>query len=314
MATGGDTWAAAGDEDAAKTLTDAREWIEVSVQVSESSLDAGELLGALQVAAVTGGWQDGQRIRLYWPREAWTTDMAAHVRDTLVALGCEAATSTLTVSTMPAEDWNAVWARSVKPIRIGRLVVRPPWDVPPTEPGLIDLVIEPKLAFGTGHHATTQMLVEWLSESITGGESVLDVGAGTGILAMVALRLGAIYAEAWELDPQVVDYARGYARDNGFGDELRIRQGSPSAGHGRLRAQWDLVLANLDRGGLTEMAEELGRLGQDGAVVLVSGLLTEQVVEMEPVFAQQGLYVTARRDRDGWVALRLQRAPSCEGD
>ena len=111
---------------------------------------------------------------------------------------------------------------SVRPIRIGRrIVIRPSWEPVALQAQDIEIVLDPKQAFGTGHHATTRMLLEWLEDLIHGGEFVLDVGTGSGILAMVALRLGAASALGVECDPVAVDCARDYARENGFGSTSR---------------------------------------------------------------------------------------------
>lgn len=287
-------------------------WVEIQI---ETSLDAGELLGMLDDPEVSGAWQDHGVIRLYWAADRWNADEAGRLRAVLRVMGAERAAETLAVQTIPAQDWNAVWARSVKPIRIGqRVLVRPSWKPQRAEPGLIDLVIDPKLAFGTGHHATTQLLIEWLEGEIRGGELVLDVGTGTGILAMVALRLGAAEAAGCDNDPQAIEHARAYARDNGFGSELILWDGTLEDQEPVLGRRWNLILANLDRRTLLQCAGALGRIARQGATVLVSGLLKEQAEEMRAAFATEGLYVREERDREGWVAMRLQASESCEGE
>lgn len=289
----------------------AAEWVEVRIP---TLFDAGELLGMLDAPATAGTWEEGGTVHLYWPADSWGEAAAARVVRALSAVGEAEAAAKMVVETIPNQDWNVEWAKTVKPIRIGsRVVVRPPWESIAVTPETIELVIEPKLAFGTGHHATTQLLVEWLEQTVRGGERVLDVGTGTGILAMVALRLGALEACGVDTDAQAVSHAQEYARDNRFGDELRLWAGPLSPGHAELVHPWDLVLANLDRRSLTEMASVLGALGRRGAVVLVSGLLPDQAEEMREVFAGVGLYVAERRDRDGWIAVRLLAGESCEG-
>ncbi len=287
-------------------------WVEIQI---ETGLDAGELLGILDDPAVTGAWQDNGVIRLYWAADRWNADEIGRLRAVLHAMDADRAAETLTVQSIPAQDWNAVWARSVKPIRIGHQVrVRPSWEPKSTEPGLIDLVIDPKLAFGTGHYATTQLLIEWLEDEIRGGEVVLDVGTGTGILAMAALRLGAAQAGGCDNDPLAIEYARTYARDNGFGSELILWDGTMDDQAPILGRRWNLVLANLDRRTLLQCAGALGRIARRGATVLVSGLLKEQAEEMHTAFAREGLYVRAEREREGWVAMCLHASESCEGD
>ncbi len=287
-------------------------WVEIQI---ESGLDAGELLGMLDAPAASGAWQDNGVIRLYWAADRWNADEAGRLRAALHCMGADRAAETLTVQSIPAQDWNAVWARSVKPIRIGqRVLVRPSWEPRLAEPGLIDLVIDPKLAFGTGHHATTQLLIEWLEDEIRGGELVLDVGTGTGILAMVALRLGAARAGGCDNDPQAIEYAQAYARENGFGSELTLWVGSLDDQTPGLDRRWNFILANLDRRTLMQCASALGQMARGGATVFVSGLLKEQAQEMRAAFAEEGLYVRADREREGWVAMRLQAAASCEGE
>ena len=106
--------------------------------------------------------------------------------------------SDIRVEKLPDQDWNRQWAQSVRPIRIGRrIVIRPSWEPVALQAQDVEIVLDPKQAFGTGHHATTRMLLEWLEDLVHGGESVLDVGAGSGILAMVALRLGRPRPSEW---------------------------------------------------------------------------------------------------------------------
>ena len=188
-------------------------WIDVQVQ---SSMDAGELAGLLNDPWMMGVWQEDGMIHLYWPHERWTSETRQDLTAVVQRFGVDAAS--IAVHSVPHEDWNAAWARSVKPLRVGqRIVIRPSWETAALKAGDVELVLDPKQAFGTGHHATTQLLLEWLEAHIHGGESVLDVGTGSGILAMVALRLGAASAWGIDHDPVAVECAHGYAIENGFG-------------------------------------------------------------------------------------------------
>ena len=177
----------------------------------------------------------------------------------------------------------------------------------------IEIVLDPKQAFGTGHHATTRMLLEWLEDLVHGGESVLDVGAGSGILAMAALRLGAASALGVECDPVAVDCARDYAAENGFGNNLEFRCGMLEEvdWHGKLRP--DLVLANLDRQTLLLLCDALARYVSHGARLLLSGILLDQEQEIIEAFSKAGAMLSQRREQDGWVGLELLMVESCEG-
>jgi ribosomal protein L11 methyltransferase len=177
----------------------------------------------------------------------------------------------------------------------------------------IEIVLDPKQAFGTGHHATTRMLLEWLEDFIHGGESVLDVGAGSGILAMVALKLGATSALGVECDPVAVDCARDYAAENGFGDHLQFRCGTLEEVDRQGALRPDLVLANLDRQTLLLLCDALAQYVNHGARLLLSGILLDQEQEIVEAFSKVGAMLSQRREQEGWVALELLVAESCEG-
>lgn len=288
-------------------------WIDVQVR---TSLDAGELLGALNDPSVTGGWLDAAgTIHFYWPAAEWTGERLACLRTVLLQLGDGPAIDSVEIREEPEQDWNRVWAQSVQPLKIGRRVlIRPSWEPADGEPGTIELVIDPKLAFGTGHHATTGMLIEWIEDLAVGGMSVLDVGTGTGILAMVALRCGAGQAVGVDSDPQAIDYAKGYAAQNGFdGETLRLIVGRLGEELVEPPDPWQLVLANLDCRTLLETQAPLARLAQRGATLLLSGILVDQEAEIRRGYAESGIYVTEVRRKDGWVALRMHASECCDG-
>jgi ribosomal protein L11 methyltransferase len=264
---------------------------------------------------IQGGWEEQGIVHLYWPKPQWS--MEARVRLNSILQGVDPDASTehdIRVEELPDQDWNQRWTQSVRPIRIGRrIVIRPSWESVALQAGDIEIVLDPKQAFGTGHHATTRMLLEWLEDLVHGDEFVLDVGAGSGILAMAALRLGAASALGVECDPVAVDCARDYAEENGFGDHLEFRCGTLEEvdQHGELRP--DLVLANLDRQTLLLLCDELTRYVSHGARLLLSGILLEQEQEIVEAFSKAGATLFQRREQEGWLALELLAMESCEG-
>jgi ribosomal protein L11 methyltransferase len=227
--------------------------------------------------------------------------------------GREQPVADILVQSLPHQDWNQQWAQSVRPIRIGkRIVIRPSWEPVALQAQDIEIVLDPKQAFGTGHHVTTRMLLEWLEDFIHGGESVLDVGAGSGILAMVALRLGAASALGVECDPVAVDCARGYAAENGFGNNLELRCGTLDEVDRQGVLRPDLVLANLDRQTLLLLCDALAQYVSHGARLLLSGILLDQEREIIEAFSKVGAMLCQRREQEGWVAVELLMAESCE--
>ena len=287
-------------------------WIDVQIR---TDVDAGELLARLEDPAIQGGWEDNGVVHLYWPKPRWSLEAQARLSGTLLELDPDAlAERDICVEDVPDQDWNRQWAQSVKPLRIGRrIVIRPSWEPVVRQAQDVEIVLDPKQAFGTGHHATTRMLLEWLEDLIHGGEFVLDVGAGSGILAMVALRLGADSALGVECDPVAVECAQDYAAENGLGDQLTFRCGTLNDidRQGALRP--DLILANLDRQTLLLLREKLGGYVSHGARLLLSGILLDQEQEIIEAFSHVGAMLSRRREQEGWVALELLMGESCEG-
>lgn len=285
------------------------DWIQVDVQ---TSLDAGELLGILDDPAVTGAWQESDRIHLYWPIGRCGPDTWQGLRRALAQLGQLEPDRAIMINQLANQDWNAQWSRLVEPIRIGRVVIRPSWKEVALESEDIELILDPKQAFGTGHHATTQLLIEWMQEVVTPSDRVLDVGTGSGVLAMVAVRLGAAEALGMDFDPVAIDCARDYARVNGFDSRLTLSVGNATERPHDSFAP-TVVVANLDRQTLLDAAESLCCYAAGGARLLLSGLLLEQRAEIEAAYAARGAYVKTVRSRDGWIALEAVGMESCEG-
>ena len=287
------------------------DWVDVCIH---NNLDVGELLSRLEDPFIQGAWEEEGLVHLYWARDQWNEERLASVRAALSTLVPSGDAIALSVVDVPAQDWNETWTRSVKPLRIGRLVIRPSWESVVLNPREIEIVLDPKQAFGTGHHATTRMLLEWLQEHIRGGEQILDVGTGSAVLAMAAVKLGAQSAIGIEIDPVAVDCARDYVMLNGLEDRVEIICSTLAKPQPGRQPVSDVVLANLDRHTILSIAEELGSYACSGAYLVLSGLLIEQEAEVLARLSDFGLVSMGRRESEGWVMLTLVKPESCEQD
>jgi ribosomal protein L11 methyltransferase len=205
------------------------------------------------------------------------------------------------LSQLEDREWTRVWMDDFAPIQMGpRLWVCPSWAEPPDE-ALVNVMLDPGLAFGTGTHATTAMCLGALDAAMNGGESVVDFGCGSGILAIAALKLGASKALGVDNDPQ----ALAASRDNAARNKISADQfDAVMPEDGRLSA-WsnvaNVVVANILAGPLLSLAQELIQLMAPGGRLLLTGVLEEQAAELIEHYAHVGLEVTDRRD--GWVLL-----------
>ncbi|MBX3277564.1 MAG: 50S ribosomal protein L11 methyltransferase [Acidobacteria bacterium] len=207
--------------------------------------------------------------------------------------------------TIADQDWLAEWKKGYEPVAVGeRLLIVPSWKR--DETGAVDRVvvqIDPGLAFGTGTHETTRGCLEMLERYWRGG-AMLDVGTGTGILAMAAIKLrpGA-RVTGFDVDPEAVEVARENAEINGVADELEIEVNKLSFYNG---SEFDLVTANLTADVLVPMSRDFSGVMKSGGVLIASGILTEQREEVESAFAAAGFVVMERMPDGEWVTLALR--------
>ncbi|MDC8447381.1 MAG: 50S ribosomal protein L11 methyltransferase [Nitrospira sp.] len=289
----------------------ANEWIDVCIQ---ECFDAGELLSRLDDPGIQGAWEDEGVIHLYWPADQWNEARLAAVRLVLADLAPSIGDVPISVRQVPDQNWNEAWSRSVKALRIGRLVIRPSWEPVALSPTDIEIVLDPKQAFGTGHHATTRMMLEWLQKEIHGGEVVLDVGTGSAILAMAAVKLCAKSAIGLEIDGVAAECAREYVMQNGLKDRIEIICGTLVDLSQEERRATELVFANLDRQTILDLADDLASFAFRGARIMVSGILVEQQAEIVDRFSGLGLACSERCQEEGWVAMKFFRPEFCDAE
>ena len=189
--------------------------------------------------------------------------------------------SVLSEKIIPDQNWNEAWEKTIQPQIIGEFYVHPTWSASVPDTGdKIELIIDPKMAFGTGYHATTRVMLEWLPEVIEEGDKVLDAGTGTGILAIAALKLGAKSAFGFDID----EWSETNAHENILLNEVEnfdVKLGSTEViPEGE---KYDVILANINRNALIDLVPVLLTFLNDGGKLLLSGLL----VEDEPVILKQ---------------------------
>jgi ribosomal protein L11 methyltransferase len=208
-------------------------------------------------------------------------------------------------------DWSTAWREGLGPVSISpRLALRPSFASYDPEPGQHVLLVDPGQAFGTGHHASTRLALALLDRALAArpGARVLDVGTGSGILALAAAALGAREAVGFDVDAVAVREARANAESNGVGDRVRLFAGTVDA---LGEQQFDLVVANLLRRELLPLASAIAAHLVRGGVAVLSGLLEEERAAIEASLSSVGLIVAEERsERDGgerWVGLLATR-------
>ena len=198
------------------------------------------------------------------------------------------------------DDWIDIWKKHFRPIHIGeRVVVCPEWIKYEKKPDEIVIRLDSNMAFGTGEHETTSMCLELLQKDLKEGDTVIDVGCGSGILGIAAAVTGAKSVYMCDIDAQAVDAARANAALNGA--ECRIEKADLIEGDEKA----DLVFANLTADILKRLAPSVGKHLNEGGEIVASGIISERLDEVKDAFAAEGFTVAEERADGDWCALRL---------
>ena len=253
--------------------------------------------------------QGKSRVTFYLPADETGFAKVAEVRIALQQLKEErddCGTLLMTMDDLQDSDWENNWKQYYKPMEIGeRLLVIPEWET--AEIGdRVPLILEPGLTFGTGSHATTRLCLTALEKEVKGGEKVLDLGCGSGILSIAALKLGAKEALAVDIDEKCLTVAYDNAALNGIGKDTYTVTVGDVLGDGEMRARigggYNIVLANIVADVIIGLAPIARSLLAEGGVFLCSGIIDDRAEEVAEHLRAAGLEITETRSAEGWFA------------
>ena len=258
------------------------------------------MLAAMPEDVLVKGW---------FAQDEHTHDLLADIRAQLVLLASEngsAAYGTLAMEMVNVadEDWSENWKKYYKPFRVGkRLVVKPSWE--PFKPQPEDIVVEldPGMAFGTGTHETTFMCLELLQKHLQPDARVMDVGTGSGILAIAAAKLGAQSVLAVDIDPDAVKVANENIHHNGVQAAVRAVQGDLVKGE---TMPCDLAVANIVADAICMLCQPLTRHLRQGGLLICSGIIREREADVLAAVTAAGYAMVERLTKGEWVALCLR--------
>ncbi|MBQ7337634.1 MAG: 50S ribosomal protein L11 methyltransferase [Clostridia bacterium] len=245
-------------------------------------------------------------VSVFVPGDRSYTDDLSFIRTRLTEEGL-LDDAKLQIDGVNEEDWANAWKAYYKPLHIGeRIVIVPAWETYEAQPSEIIVTMDPGMAFGTGSHETTRLVIGLLEKYTAAGCRMLDVGTGSGILAICASKLGAGSCRAYDIDPMAVRVASENVKDSGqtnivCGVSDLLRQVDRSEG------PYDLITANIVADIIIRMTPDVGELMHEKTVLLVSGIITERSQDVVDCLQENGFCVVERVEENGWCAMAVMK-------
>jgi ribosomal protein L11 methyltransferase len=249
-----------------------------------------------------------KRLKAYFLRDRKERSVLRATRrylKSLESLGLEISHTRIQTSSIREQDWGENWKRFFKPFKVGtRFVIKPPWSKARLKKGQIAIEITPGMAFGTGTHATTKLCIQALEARLRKGLSVLDVGTGSGILSIVAARLGAGGVWGLDIDAVALENAKENVRQNGVSNIIKIRKGRI----GDVQKRFDVTVTNIDLKNLRRMRWPLIHHLKDHGFLVLSGILMDEEEKFRQYYVNTGVLKWIETTHKGeWACITFQK-------
>jgi len=265
------------------------------------------IVGFLSDVGVEGFVEESDGLSCYFAEAKWKPSLEKDVTKFLERLKGEDKIGgfAIDVAAIQNQDWNMQWEESIVPIEVTKNVaIKPSWK---EYHGAAKIVIEidPKMSFGTGHHETTRMMVQLLEKFVKGGEKVLDIGTGTGVLAIAAVKLGAAGCTAIDNDDWSIQNAKENVEKNNAADKINLVKEEIIS---EKPSEFDIVLANLNRNTLLYIKPEIYERCKNGGIVLVAGILTLDEESIVDNYRQIGFNLIDVIREAEWSAMAFKKS------
>lgn len=261
------------------------------------------MYGELVDETILNADKDKIAVSIFVPEEKPIAEFRAFLQDRFRDLSISVSIEAEGIS---EDDWAENWKKYYKPISLGRVTVVPAWEKYEAKDGEVVVRMDPGMAFGTGTHETTRLVMRILQDVIKGGERVLDVGTGSGILSICASKLGAGEIFAYDIDPVAVRVAKENAEADGC-DNITVGVSDLLAGVDRAKP-YGVCVANIVADIILRMLPDIGALLLPGAPLILSGIIAPRKEDVIEAAAAQGFLVEREEQENDWVALLVRRA------
>lgn len=247
--------------------------------------------------------RDVAAVSIFVPEEKSLAEYRAFLVERFSALALSVA---IEIEGVCEEDWAENWKKYYKPVRIGRVTIVPAWEKYDAEDGEVIVRMDPGMAFGTGTHETTRLVLRFIEREIKGGELLLDIGTGSGILSICASKLGASFCCAYDIDPVAVKVARENVRDGGV-DNVSVDVSDLLSNVDKSRGKYSFAVANIVADIIVRMMPDISDYLTLDASLVLSGIIADREEEVVRSVAECGFKVVDRLTENDWVALLVKR-------
>jgi ribosomal protein L11 methyltransferase len=275
----------------------------IEVTVSSDLALMEKLVGILSQLGFEGFWEDGLSLKCYIKGDRWNERMFAEIQTVVdcVARSSSSVTPRVSLRKLKDQNWNEQWEKTIRPIRVtDRIVLKPTWQTYNATPDQIVVTINPKMSFGTGYHETTRLVLRLMERYVKRGMQLLDVGTGTGVLAIAGIKLGASSAIGVDTDEWSYLNALENVELNHVEENAKIIKGDIGSVP---QMTFDMIVANIQRNVIEEILHELKkRLTQQG-ILLLSGLLHSDEKDLRQRLRDSGFNVMEKLTENEWLAF-----------
>ena len=260
------------------------------------------MYGDLVDDAILNGDKEHVKVSIFVPEEKSLSEYVSFIKERFAYLNLDVQIS---VEGMKEDDWAEAWKKYYKPIPLGKVTIVPAWEKYNAKDGEIVIKMDPGMAFGTGTHETTRLVMKMMQDEIKGGELVLDLGTGSGILSICASKLGARHSNAYDIDPVAVKVAKENAEADGC-NNITVGVSDLLAGVDTSMGKYDFCVANIVADILIRMLPDIKPYLNDGAPLILSGIIAPRAEEVIRVAEKHGFKVVREERENDWLAIMVK--------
>ena len=268
-----------------------------------SDFSLNGMYGDLADESILNADKNTVKVSLFVPEEKNLSEYTMFIEARLTSLGVK---FSIECESLREEDWSESWKQYYKPISLGRVTIVPAWEDYTAAEGEIILKMDPGMAFGTGTHETTRLVMRIMQDELHGGERVLDVGTGSGILSICASKLGAASCNAYDIDPVAVKVAAENARLGGC-DNITVGVSDLLRGVDTDGGKYDFCVANIVSDIIIRMMPDIGAYLKDGAPLILSGIIEPRADEVRECVKKCGFSIIREEKENDWVAILAKK-------